>query len=200
MEKTWCVYRHTCPNDKVYIGITSNKPEIRWAGGIGYQFSNRDFFNYIMYVGWKNIKHEVLFTELTESEARQKEIQLIKEASWSAYNIIYGNRQTIDDEIPDSCFCQKPYTACEIFAIKVWAIALFGKETDGAMLKVSESNYYVRTAYEFSSGDDGRIRKEISHIDSERMKIGKGERIQEICDSTDFSKFTDITYEMRAIV
>lgn len=29
----YVVYKHTCPNGKVYIGITSQKPEHRWKKG-----------------------------------------------------------------------------------------------------------------------------------------------------------------------
>lgn len=32
----YSVYKHTCPNNKVYIGITSRKPEKRWKNGYGY--------------------------------------------------------------------------------------------------------------------------------------------------------------------
>lgn len=37
MQDTWCVYRHISPSNKVYIGITSRKPELRWGhNGIYY--------------------------------------------------------------------------------------------------------------------------------------------------------------------
>lgn len=32
----YCVYKHTTPNGKVYIGITSKNPLKRWNNGIGY--------------------------------------------------------------------------------------------------------------------------------------------------------------------
>lgn len=35
-NNNWCLYRHTTPSGKVYIGITSYKPEYRWNNGRGY--------------------------------------------------------------------------------------------------------------------------------------------------------------------
>lgn len=34
----FCVYKHTAPNGKVYIGITSQKPIYRWNSGEAYGF------------------------------------------------------------------------------------------------------------------------------------------------------------------
>ena len=67
----YCVYKHTVPNGKVYIGITKLNPLERWKNGHGYK-DNTKFFNDIILYGWLNIKHEILFEELTEYEARTK--------------------------------------------------------------------------------------------------------------------------------
>lgn len=75
---SYCVYRHTCPNGKVYIGITCQNPVKRWACGHGYA-NNDHFYNAIVKYGWDNIKHEILYAELTEEEAYEKEIALIAE-------------------------------------------------------------------------------------------------------------------------
>ena len=38
MQNNFCVYKHTCPNGKVYIGITGKKPKHRWGkDGSGYK-------------------------------------------------------------------------------------------------------------------------------------------------------------------
>ena len=74
----YCVYKHTCPNDKVYIGITKqNPPSKRWNNGRGYE-KNRYFYNDILRYGWKNISHEILYNNLSEYEARQIEHILIR--------------------------------------------------------------------------------------------------------------------------
>lgn len=72
------VYKHTTPNNKVYIGITKQLPHKRWGkNGNGYKVHNKHFYNAILKYGWDNIKHEILFTNLSKEEACEKEIELI---------------------------------------------------------------------------------------------------------------------------
>ena len=73
---TYCVYKHTFPNKKVYIGITSQNPLKRWAGGSGYRQQNL-VFRAIKKYGWDNVKHEIVFDGLSLREAHEKEIELI---------------------------------------------------------------------------------------------------------------------------
>lgn len=86
-DLTYCVYIHTCPNGKVYIGITSQNPLRRWREGKGY-IHNEYFYNAILKYGWDNIKHEILFAGLTEDEACEKEVELI--AQYKSNNRKYG--------------------------------------------------------------------------------------------------------------
>ena len=72
----YTVYKHTAPNNKVYIGITLCDVKIRWKNGYGYK-RNDHFFRAIKLYGWENIKHEILFENLTKEQAEQKEIELI---------------------------------------------------------------------------------------------------------------------------
>lgn len=92
------VYKHTFPNGKVYIGITSQKPKSRWANGKGYQ-DNKRMYNAIKKYGWNNIKHEILFTGLTQEQAFEKEIELIAEYDSTkfdkGYNISHGGAYEI---------------------------------------------------------------------------------------------------------
>lgn len=74
---SYTVYKHTSPKGKVYIGITKQKPVIRWNSGFGY-VHNEYFFRAIKKYGWDNFKHEILFEGLTKEQAEQKEIELIK--------------------------------------------------------------------------------------------------------------------------
>ena len=91
------MYKHTTPNGKVYIGITSQKPEKRWANGHGYKGTY--FGNAIKKYGWKNIKHEILFTELDELDAKEKEVELIEKfRSFEkdyGYNLTKGGDGTV---------------------------------------------------------------------------------------------------------
>lgn len=78
-ENTWSVYKHIFPNGKCYIGITSRDPEKRWkANGRGYTKDQPRIYNAIKKYGWDNVIHEILYTNLSESEAKQKEIELIQ--------------------------------------------------------------------------------------------------------------------------
>lgn len=73
---SYCVYKHTSPSGKVYIGITRQNPLVRWCNGFGYRGQSY-FFKSILKYGWDNFTHEILFTGLTKEEACQREIELI---------------------------------------------------------------------------------------------------------------------------
>lgn len=83
---SYSVYKHTCPNGKVYIGITSQKVESRWNYGHGYDLQL--FGRAIKKYGWENIRHEVLFDGLTLEEANEAEKQAIEE--YNSMNKAYG--------------------------------------------------------------------------------------------------------------
>ena len=92
-NREYIVYKHTTPSNKTYIGITCQSLNDRWKNGLGYQ-SQKYFFKAIVKYGWINIKHEVLFTGLSLTEAQQKEIELIKQYNSTnpefGYNITPG--------------------------------------------------------------------------------------------------------------
>lgn len=94
-ENNYVVYRHTSPSGKVYIGITSKKPEYRWSNGNGYKDSPK-FYNAIKKYSWNNFKHEILFSGLNEISAKMIEEDLIyyyKSLNLS-YNISNGGDGT----------------------------------------------------------------------------------------------------------
>lgn len=78
MDKSYCVYKHTClQNGKVYIGTTSQNPETRW-GRNGNRYYHNDYFSSaIAEYGWENFAHEIICEGLTLEEAQRKEIELI---------------------------------------------------------------------------------------------------------------------------
>lgn len=87
MKEIYTVYKHIFPNNKIYIGITKKSPEIRWNKGKGYKLCplmNKAIEKY----GWDNVRHEILFTNLSKKEAEQKEIELIKK--YQCNNSKYG--------------------------------------------------------------------------------------------------------------
>jgi group I intron endonuclease len=73
----YIVYKHTnLHNGKVYIGITSTDVKKRWGNGSGY-LKTPVFWNAIQKYGWNSFSHEILFDNLSQEEAEQKEIELI---------------------------------------------------------------------------------------------------------------------------
>ena len=95
-EKEYCVYKHTAPNGKVYIGQTCKKPTERWANGFGYR--HQMFYKAIQKYGWDRIAHEILFEGLSKEEADKKEIELISYYDSAnpnkGYNIAFGGVST----------------------------------------------------------------------------------------------------------
>jgi hypothetical protein len=77
MKDKYCVYKHTSPSGKVYIGITCQTPAARWRGGEGYK-RNTLFYRAILKYGWANFRHEILFDGLSKAAACDLETALIK--------------------------------------------------------------------------------------------------------------------------
>ena len=83
---------HTCPNDKKYIGITINSENInlRWKNGRGYR-RNQHFISAINKYGWDNIKHEILYKNLSADEAKFIEMFLISVHRSDEVELGYNN-------------------------------------------------------------------------------------------------------------
>lgn len=83
----YIVYAHIFPNNKKYIGITKNNYLERWGrNGAGYK--GQYVLDGILEFGWNNIKHLIVYRNLTEEEAKQKETELI--AKYKTDNPDYG--------------------------------------------------------------------------------------------------------------
>lgn len=92
-NNTWCVYKHTSPSGKVYIGITHHAdPKYRFGNKGSYYCKGTVFRKAIDKYGWDNIEHEILYTNLSEQEAKEKEKELIKFYSdlGISYNMTIG--------------------------------------------------------------------------------------------------------------
>jgi hypothetical protein len=74
------------PSNKVYIGITKLNLIKRWQGYI----NNTYFFRAILKYGWNNFQHEILYSELSEKEAKQIEICLIAYYNSTDHNYEYN--------------------------------------------------------------------------------------------------------------
>ena len=96
------VYKHTFPNNKVYIGITCRTLEERWGkNGNGYLAKNKKgvaqplMANAIIKYGWENVKHDILAVAYNKNEAEKLERYYITEVYHSSdenfgYNIQNG--------------------------------------------------------------------------------------------------------------
>jgi hypothetical protein len=85
----YCVYIHTFPDGKKYIGLTNQNPATRWGGnGNGYR-NQEKIFNAIQKFGWNNIKHEIYKDNLSSQEAQNLEKELIEK-----YNTIENGYNT----------------------------------------------------------------------------------------------------------
>lgn len=91
LKRGWCVYLHTTPSNKFYIGITSQVPNRRWKNGHGYK-SQSYFYNAIIKYGWDNIQHTVLRSDLTDTQAKRLEVMLISKLNTT--NRTYGYNST----------------------------------------------------------------------------------------------------------
>ncbi len=94
-KNTWCVYIHTSPSGKAYIGITSQKPERRWRDGTGYLMKDKNgayhqpaIAHAILKYGWENFQHTIFDTNLSKNQAEKMEKMLI--AFWKTNHPCYG--------------------------------------------------------------------------------------------------------------
>lgn len=100
--RNYCVYRHIFPNGKLYIGMTGQPPKERWKrGGNGYR-TQELVWRAIRKYKWENIKHEIMFDNLTREEAENKEVELIKlynsDNQQFGYNCTSGGESYVPNE------------------------------------------------------------------------------------------------------
>lgn len=71
----YTVYMLTFPNGKRYIGLTAQKPEVRWNNGNGYK--GQYVYKAIEKYGWGNIEKQIVSKNITADEAMEMEMRLI---------------------------------------------------------------------------------------------------------------------------
>lgn len=90
-ESIYCVYKHTSPSGKSYIGQTNNYE--RRCYQHQKKVKNTAIFYAIKKYGWDNFTHEILKDNLTLEQANYWEEKLIKEhntLSPNGYNLVEG--------------------------------------------------------------------------------------------------------------
>lgn len=109
-QKSWCMYKHTFPNGKVYIGVTGQAPEARWENGFGYK-QNKKMLSDILYYGWRNVAHEILYSDIDERTAKAMERSLIMAYGDEARRKTYNTAYTFAEEAEVDPWLKLPVTA-----------------------------------------------------------------------------------------
>lgn len=156
-EHKFFVYKHTSPNNKVYIGITCKKNVTHRWGKDGSQYIKCPYFwHAIQKYGWDNIKHEILFTDLSEKEAKTKEIELI--AFYKSNNPEFGYNLTEGGEGRSGYSCSKESRE------KMSKSHLGHKESEETKrkksLKMTGKRHTAETKAKISKIQSGRLRSE----------------------------------------
>lgn len=101
-ERKWIVYKHTNKiNGKVYVGQTCNNINKRWRNGEGYKNCTL-FYRAIQKYGWDNFEHEIIKSNLSQTEANELEsfyIFLYKSTDKNyGYNVRTGGENSLLSE------------------------------------------------------------------------------------------------------
>jgi len=94
-ELKFCVYVHTFPHGKRYVGITSKNPFKRWQNGTGYA-GNPHLINAIKKYGWNNVDHRIVFENLDKEVAYRFEQLII--AMFRSNEYLFGYNRSSGGE------------------------------------------------------------------------------------------------------
>lgn len=140
------VYIHTTPDGKRYVGVTAIEPEKRWLKGKGY--TQKVFGNAIEKFGWENILHEIVAENLSEQEASEMEIFLIKKYNTTderfGYNVRNGGYKKLKRE-PKKETIKMSLSFTENFYNKVKANAKAKELTVASFIRLAVIEYMERS-------------------------------------------------------
>ena len=95
MNNDYKIYRLIFPNNKIYIGATSQPIEKRWCRGYGY-YNQKQIYTDIQKYGWDKITKIILYDNLTKEDAFYIEQFLIELEDATnpskGYNILVGHK------------------------------------------------------------------------------------------------------------
>jgi group I intron endonuclease len=185
-EKKWYLYCHTNKtNGKKYFGITCQPPNDRWRNGLGYR-NSIVFWRAINKYTWDGFEHEIVLNELTEEEAKQKEVEFIALYKTNCcryknlefgYNMTDGGEGSTGRKFTDETKAKlsasikalhasenSPYTYIPYFVGEEHP--MYGrKHTDEAKQKVSQANkgrFVGKKSYMYGVPKSAEIREKIS--------------------------------------
>lgn len=179
-DNNFVVYKHTAPNGKVYIGLTKQKPETRWANGKGYR-NNDHFSNAIDKYGWDSFSHEVLKEGLTLEEACEEESRLIKK--YCSYDRMFGYNKDFGGGVAEKTETTKKKISKK--AKEEWQNPDFRKKAINGMRgkkrsKTARENISVAQKKRFESEEQryiaGSSFRGKKHTEEQKKKISKSLR------------------------
>lgn len=94
MESICSVYILTLPNNKIYVGYTSMSPDELWADNGDVYENNKRLYPDIQVAGWNNIKREIVYINLSRSDALEKKKKLC--LKYKSYLPEYGYNRPCD--------------------------------------------------------------------------------------------------------
>lgn len=105
-ERKYCVYCHTNRvNGKKYVGVTCQKPEVRWGKNGSKYVDQPVFFSAIEEYTWDEFTHEIVQEGLSKDEASEVEKELISKYNTTdranGYNISPGGGGILAQESID---------------------------------------------------------------------------------------------------
>ncbi len=87
---SYCVYVHTFPNGKKYVGHCKEPAERRWgSNGSGYA-KQKFVYKAITKYGWINVAHNIIASNLTKESAEEIERETIKQFNTNHQNGGHG--------------------------------------------------------------------------------------------------------------
>lgn len=171
MEDTYCVYKHTAPNGKVYIGQTKQRPSQRYQRGKGY-IKCPYFFNAIEKYGWENFKHEILCDGLTAEEASEIEKEQIQKHKSNDANYGYNLTDGGSSEFSLSDIGRKHRSEA---SKRLWQNENFRQEKIKSMLGKNNPMYGIKMSEESrrKMSDSAKGRKHGPMSDVTRKKLSE---------------------------
>ena len=177
MEKrAWKLYLHIAPNGKRYYGITSKEnPEERWGLNGNKYRRHPYFYNAIKKYGWDNFEHKIIFTDLTEKEAKLLEQMYI--VLYDTNNKLYGYNMTLGGDGSLGCCHTEEAKKKMHNAHKGKILTEEHKKHIGEASKArwQDAQYREKTI---------NSRKGHKHSDNTKAKIGKGNSKKVRCIET----------------
>lgn len=174
MELKFIVYEHVnLFNNKRYIGITPQIPEVRWQRGNGYR-ENTIFFRAIKKYGWDNFEHNILYEGLSNREALEIESTLIKKykSLGVSYNISDGYEELgISKRIPIIVYDTGGNYVGAYISIHKASIELGIPETNITMALSNKYNITQAKGYVFLKEGDNILDKVNKRHSSARRSV-----------------------------